>query len=61
MTAGEIKLIAPDLPYSASGLHRLKVEGRGEFLVGANIASLLRQAKQVLGDEIRLAGRRVLA
>jgi hypothetical protein len=61
MMAGEIKLIAPELRRRASGLHRLNVEGRGDVLVCANVASLRKQAKQALGNEIRLAGRRVLA
>jgi cytosine/adenosine deaminase-related metal-dependent hydrolase len=61
MMGGEIKLIAPELPRHPSGLRRLNVEGRGDVLVCANVASLCRQAKQALGGEIRLAGRRVLA
>jgi len=61
MIAGEIKLIAPELPRRASGRQRLNVEGRGDVLVCANVASLYRQAKQALGGEVRLAGRRVLA
>jgi cytosine/adenosine deaminase-related metal-dependent hydrolase len=61
MIAGEIKLIAPELPRSTVGLHRLNVEGRGDVFVCENITSLRRQVKQALGGEIRLAGRRVLA
>jgi cytosine/adenosine deaminase-related metal-dependent hydrolase len=61
MIAGEIKLVASELPRRTMGLHRLNVEGRGDVLVCANVASLRRQAKQALGDEVRLAGRRVLA
>jgi hypothetical protein len=61
MIAGEIKLIASELPRRTMGLHRLNVEGRGDFLVSANVASLRQQAKQALGGEVRLAGRRVLA
>jgi len=61
MIAGEIKLIASELARRTMGLHRLNVEGRGDVLVSANVASLRRQAKQALGDEVRLAGRRVLA
>jgi cytosine/adenosine deaminase-related metal-dependent hydrolase len=59
--AGEIKLIAPELRRRASGLHCLNVEGRGDVLVRANVASLLRQTRQAIGGEIRLAGRRVVA
>ena len=61
MVGGEIRLIALELPHRASGLQRLNVEGRGDVLVWANVGGLRRQAEQFLGDEIRLAGRRVLA
>jgi len=60
MVAGEIKLIAPELTRRTAGLQRLNVEGRGDVLVCANVASLRRKAIQALGGEIRLAGRRVL-
>jgi cytosine/adenosine deaminase-related metal-dependent hydrolase len=61
MVAGEIKLIAPELSPHTLRLERLNVEGRGDVLVCANVASLRRQAQQALAGEIRLAGRRVLA
>jgi hypothetical protein len=61
MIAGKVNLIATELARHMPGLHRLRVEGRGDVLVRANVGRLRRQAEQALGGEIRLAGRRVLA
>jgi len=61
MIAGKVNLIASKLAPRLPGLARLRVEGRGDVLVRANIGRLRRQAEQALGGEIRLAGRQVLA
>jgi cytosine/adenosine deaminase-related metal-dependent hydrolase len=60
---GKLKLAAPALArhLASKKLRPLHVEGRGEFLVDAGVQLLHRQAARALGDEIRLAGRRVLA
>jgi cytosine/adenosine deaminase-related metal-dependent hydrolase len=55
MIGGVVKLAR-----KATGLHRLKVEGRGDVVVDANVPRLRRQAEQFLGPELRLAGRRVI-
>jgi cytosine/adenosine deaminase-related metal-dependent hydrolase len=57
---GRVKLIAPPL-WRRSGLHRLSVEGRGEFLVDADIPALLKQVQRHLGRHVKLAGRSIYA
>ena len=60
MINGKLKLISTALARRfPSALNRLHVEGRGEFLVDANVARLRRQAARAIGNDIRLAGRRV--
>ena len=43
------------------GFHRLQMEGRGMYLVRADIPRLCASASAALGSEIRLGGKRVLA
>lgn len=57
---GRIKLIAENLG-RVDGLHRLHVEGRDAVLVDAGVPALSRDAREALGPEVRLAGRRVLS
>jgi cytosine/adenosine deaminase-related metal-dependent hydrolase len=61
MIGGRVKLIATELARNTSGLQRLNVDGRGDFLVRAPVARLRKQAERALGTGIRLAGRKVLA
>jgi hypothetical protein len=64
MIAGGIKLISPPLasqlpPDAWRGLHRLTVEGRGTYMVQADVPSLYEDAARALGSDIRLGGKRV--
>jgi len=61
MVNGKLKLISRQLAgrRPSKSLNRLNVEGRGEFLVDANVARLRQQAERMLGKDIRLAGRAV--
>jgi cytosine/adenosine deaminase-related metal-dependent hydrolase len=66
VVGGRVRLIACDLarqlPGSArKGLRPLTLEGRPTVLVRADAPRLYARAAAVLGQEIRLAGRRVLA
>jgi hypothetical protein len=60
IAGGRLKLIAPAL-WRPGGFHRLNVEGRGEFLVDADVPALLNQAQRRLGKRVKLAGRQVYA
>jgi cytosine/adenosine deaminase-related metal-dependent hydrolase len=55
---GRLKLIAAPR-WNRNGLHRLNVEGRGEFCVDADIPALLTHARRQLGKHVKLAGRTV--
>lgn len=61
IVGGKAKLISPSLARRVpkNGLHPIDVEGRGEFLVDANIPKLREHARRALGPEVRLAGRRI--
>ena len=61
MVNGKLKLISRKLAgrRPPTSFNRLNVEGRGEFLVDANVTRLRQQAERTLGKEIRLAGRAV--
>lgn len=63
MAGGAVKLLSAGLakhhPRLRRGLQPVSVEGRGKFFVAADVATLYRQAAQVLGAEIRLGGKRV--
>lgn len=66
VTAGRIRLIAPDLAQQLprSLVHRwqrLEVEGRPPVLVDADVRGLRRAAAKHLGSDFCLAGKRVLA
>jgi len=61
IVGGKVKLIAPSLArrMPKNGLHTLQVDGRGEFLVDANIPKLRAHVRGALGPDVRLAGRRI--
>jgi cytosine/adenosine deaminase-related metal-dependent hydrolase len=66
VVAGRIKLISPDLARQLPSPVRrrfqlLRIENRPPVLVDADIRRLRRGAAKHLGDELRLAGKRVLA
>jgi cytosine/adenosine deaminase-related metal-dependent hydrolase len=64
MVGGKIKLMSPALASQGrqqANLDRLEIEGRGEFFVAANIPKLRASAGRVLGTDLRLAGRRIIA
>jgi hypothetical protein len=42
-------------------MQRVELEGRGQWLAGVDIRALLDAAVPALGNDIRLAGRRVSA
>jgi cytosine/adenosine deaminase-related metal-dependent hydrolase len=58
---GRVRLIAPELSAECEGFHKLHLEGRDPVLVDVDIPNLYGQTVDVLGPDIRLAGRRVLA
>jgi len=60
MIGGRIRLLS-GLPDSGKSLNPIYVEGRGEFLVDADVAYLNDQARIALGPDYSLAGRRVAA
>ena len=61
IVGGKVKLITPSLArrLPKDGLYPLQVEGRGDFLVDANIPRLREHARRALGSDLRLAGRRI--
>lgn len=61
MVRGQVKLLSEHLAsgIDATDLDPIDVEGRGRYLVRADIRGLLAAAAHALGPEIRLAGRRV--
>jgi cytosine/adenosine deaminase-related metal-dependent hydrolase len=63
MVGGNVKLVSTALAseWRPEGMHRLEVEGRGEFFVDANIPRWRASAERALETEVRLAGRRVVA
>jgi len=60
MIGGRIKLLS-GLPDAGKSLHPIYVEGRGNFLVDADVPYLNTQAQKALGPDYTLAGRRVAA
>ena len=63
---GRIRLISPELARQLPADQRrrfqmLRVEGRCEVLVDADVHGLRRAASRYLGEDLRLAGKRVLA
>jgi cytosine/adenosine deaminase-related metal-dependent hydrolase len=63
IVGGNVKLVSTALAsqWRPEGMHRLEVEGRGEFFVDANIPKWRSSAERALETELRLAGRRVVA
>jgi cytosine/adenosine deaminase-related metal-dependent hydrolase len=66
VVAGRIRLISPDLAEQLPRAERrrfqpLHIEGRPPVLVDADIRKLRRAAAKHLGDDLRLAGKRILA
>ena len=66
MVRGQVMLLSERLASrclasrtDARGLHPIQLEGRGRYLVRADIPALRAAAVRALGPEIRLAGRRV--
>ena len=61
MVRGQVMLLSGGLAsrMGAAGLSAIHVEGRGRYLVRADITALYAAAARALGPEIRLAGRRV--
>jgi adenine deaminase len=66
LVAGEIMLISRSLSRRsgwddlAGEMHRIEMEDRGEWLIRTDVPQLYTAAAAVLGDPVRLAGRRVL-
>jgi cytosine/adenosine deaminase-related metal-dependent hydrolase len=62
---GRIKLISrkasAELQIVPPGFHALHVEGRGEWLIDADVPNLLQSAKKALQETVRLAGRKIAA
>ena len=61
MVRGQVMLLSDCLAsrMGVAGLNPIQVEGRGRYLVRADIPGLYAAAANALGPEIRLAGRRV--
>ena len=65
ISAGRIRLISCQRLLARNpGLHppgqqRIAIEGRGDWLVDADISSLQQTARDALGSEFRLAGKSV--
>jgi hypothetical protein len=65
VSAGRIRLIDPNLAQQLparvrSRFQPLTVEGRATVLVDADVRTLYRAAARHLGNDLRLAGKRVL-
>jgi cytosine/adenosine deaminase-related metal-dependent hydrolase len=65
VVAGRVRLISPELARQLPGLERrrfqpLHVEGRPPVLVDADVGRLRRTAAKHLGNDLRLAGKRIL-
>jgi cytosine/adenosine deaminase-related metal-dependent hydrolase len=66
LVGGKVKLLsqrlADRLPTAwKRGLEPIHVEGRGDYLVKANVSQLYAAAKEILGPDFKLAGRAVSA
>src|SRR4029077_10389470 len=57
LVGGKVRLAAPAIAsrLSIAGLHRLCVDGRGEFLVDADVPRLSERARRAIGGQIDLA------
>lgn len=61
---GKIRLVSRRFasrlpPEEKAALQEIHVEGRGEYLVRAKVAELYSETSEILGPDIRLAGRKV--
>lgn len=63
MVGGQVRLASEAMAsrFPIAALQPLQVEGRGRWLVGANVAEFAGPVRAILGDEFRLAGKRVAA
>jgi cytosine/adenosine deaminase-related metal-dependent hydrolase len=66
IVGGKVALVSTDflnrVPTGlTANLKRITLQGRGEYLVAANIAQLTEATKPYLGPDLRLAGRRLCA
>ena len=64
MIGGRVMLLSAALAghsraHYAGGLNRICIQGRGQWLIRADVPDLYAEAVRELGPEIRLAGRRV--
>jgi cytosine/adenosine deaminase-related metal-dependent hydrolase len=64
MIGGKVMLLSNRLAghsraHYAGGLNRICIQGRGQWLIRADVPNLYADAARELGSEIRLAGRRV--
>jgi cytosine/adenosine deaminase-related metal-dependent hydrolase len=64
MIGGRIRLISRRLlsenrHFSCRQLQSVRVEGRGEYLVDADVKTLYQETASVLGSEIRLGGKQI--
>jgi cytosine/adenosine deaminase-related metal-dependent hydrolase len=64
MIGGKVMLLSDRLAghsraHYAGGLNRISIQGRGQWLIRADVPDLHAEATRELGPEIRLAGRRV--
>ena len=48
-------------PEQLRGFQRIEVEGRGRFLIDCDVSALASETRRILGDDFRLACRRVAA
>jgi cytosine/adenosine deaminase-related metal-dependent hydrolase len=66
VVGGRVKLLSQRLanrlpPGWKRGLNPIHVEGRGDYLVKANVSQLYAAAREILGPDFKLAGRAVTA
>jgi cytosine/adenosine deaminase-related metal-dependent hydrolase len=56
MVAGELRLVSSRFRERCRGFHRIRLEGRGDWMIDADIPNLSREVRAATGPEIRLAG-----
>ena len=63
LVAGRVRMVSEAMArhHKPAGMQPIEVEGRGRYLVDADVASLHASAARLLGCDVRLAGRRVRA
>jgi cytosine/adenosine deaminase-related metal-dependent hydrolase len=62
---GRIKLFSPGMAdrlklWSLPGFEAIELEGRGRWFIECRVSVLLERAKRVLGEDFRLAGKKVI-